>query len=334
MEMKAWLFFSLWALTSLAFLKLGFNALDRTHLSSSTPPFIMFLFKHAFAVSVSHSCDYTFAYCKHIRRPDDRYHSLMAIALSPVLVFTTLLGGPPSFCFIQAVFCFPIAGDPAFSRMLDDGICVAVDYFVKLTLLCFGGRTRFVPVPVLLIAAYTSTVWAAVSEERNEMLPDEENQSFLNHDNRKIERGTLVGFGVRIMMAAVLLWREDRNQSWWRRRILSGRRKLIEFMIGMVGTILFQNFFRLTTFDHVLAFLFLAVAWLGNLALLRAAGDFGVLNFLLGNVVVGCTVSQFGLRGTTWVAYGASVVLYGLRLKLQNLTLVDKGEHYPRVIVW
>ncbi|XP_011080963.1 uncharacterized protein LOC105164097 [Sesamum indicum] len=108
--------------------------------------------------------------------------------------------------------------------------------------------------------------------------------------------------------------------------------KLTEFAVGMVGTILFQNFFRLTSFNHVVAFLYFAVGWLANLALLRPSDDLGIFNFLLSNVVVGCTVSQFGLRPTTWLVYGGSILLFGLRLKIQALTLVDNGEE-DQVIV-
>ncbi|KAK4435327.1 hypothetical protein Salat_0696100 [Sesamum alatum] len=110
--------------------------------------------------------------------------------------------------------------------------------------------------------------------------------------------------------------------------------KFIEFAVAIGGTVLFQNFFRLTSFSQVAAFLYLAVAWVANLALLGVSGDLGVFNFLLGNVIVGCTVSQFGLRGTTWLAYGASLLLFGLRLKMESLTFENReGEQTP-VVLW
>lgn len=105
--------------------------------------------------------------------------------------------------------------------------------------------------------------------------------------------------------------------------------KLIEFAIGMAGAILFQNFFRLTSWDHVAAFLFFAVAWLGNLALLFCPHDLGFFNFLLGNVIVGFAVSQYGLR----MVY-ASVFLYVLRVKLELVCVVDRGEAKAAVVGW
>lgn len=114
----------------------------------------------------------------------------------------------------------------------------------------------------------------------------------------------------------------------WRKEILSrlGEKKmgkLIEFVVAMMHYS-FPEFFKLTSFNQVVAFLHLAVAWLANLALMQVSWDAGVFNFLLSNVVVGCTVSQFGLRGTSWLAYGASVLLYGLRIKVEPLCIVNR----------
>lgn len=44
---------------------------------------------------------------------------------------------------------------------------------------------------------------------------------------------------------------------------------------------------------------------------------------MLVNVVVGCTVTQFRLWSTTWIAYAASVLLYLLRVKLELVSIVD-----------
>lgn len=65
-----------------------------------------------------------------------------------------------------------------------------------------------------------------------------------------------------------------------------------------------------------MAFLNLAVAWLANMALMQVSCYVDVFNFLLSNVIVGCSASQLGLRLTTWLAYGASVLLYGLSSSL------------------
>ncbi|XP_075516028.1 uncharacterized protein LOC142550869 [Primulina tabacum] len=111
-------------------------------------------------------------------------------------------------------------------------------------------------------------------------------------------------------------------------------KKWVEFAFGMAGTILFQYFFRITSFHQVVTFLYLAVAWLAIIVLVSSSHDVGVFNSLLGNVLVGCTVSEYGLRGTTWIAYGAAVVLYGLKVKLESVALVDRAGKGARVVLW
>ncbi|GFP99294.1 hypothetical protein PHJA_002073500 [Phtheirospermum japonicum] len=330
MEINACLFFLFWAIISLTFLKLGFNALDRTDFSTSVSPVVMSIFKHAFATIVSHSSDHNFIQTKKVILHNDRYHIWTLF----LLVTYVSIGGP--ILIYLHIYNLAYSVDlyyRPFSIQSVAGVYLWSDLSLKLTMMCFGDRTKFIPMLSVLIGCYTSAVWAAMSDEERltELLPvaarDTVNSSFLRLRIEK--RGKLVQLGVQVLGALLL---HSENRSTWR-RILDERRKLIEFAVGMVGTILFQNFFRVTSFDHVLAFLYLAVSWLGNLALLQASGDFGFFNFLLGNVIVGCTVSQFGLRGTTWIVYGASILLYGLRLKLESMFLADRGES-AQVIVF
>lgn len=51
-------------------------------------------------------------------------------------------------------------------------------------------------------------------------------------------------------------------------KIMKRNENVVDFSIGMAGTILFQYFFRLSSFDHVVGFLYFAVAWLANLTVL------------------------------------------------------------------
>lgn len=62
----------------------------------------------------------------------------------------------------------------------------------------------------------------------------------------------------------------------------------------------------------------------------------GVFNFLLGNVIVGFTESQYGLRDATWITYGAALVLYGLRVMLKSVMLVNREGKEAGVleIIW
>ncbi|KAL3652670.1 hypothetical protein CASFOL_002351 [Castilleja foliolosa] len=321
MEINSCLFYLLWAIISLTFLKLGLNALDRTDLSSSVPPVVMFIFKHALATVVAHSVDYNFVQTKKAILHNDRYHIWTLV----LLVTNFAIGGHILFYLhiYNLAYCVELYYRPFSIQAVETRVYLWSDLILKVTMMCFGDGTKFVPMLAVLIGCYTSAVWAAISDDERLV----ESGSFFRLRIEK--RGKLVHVGVRVM-GTILLRSNDRS-TW--RRILDERRKLIEFAVGMVGTILFQHFFRLTSFDHVLAFLYLAVLWVGNLALVRASGDFGVFNFLLGNVIVGCTVSQFGLRGTTWIAYGSSVLLYGLRLKLESVFLEDRGERAGVIVL-
>lgn len=111
-------------------------------------------------------------------------------------------------------------------------------------------------------------------------------------------------------------------------------RQWVDFMVGTAVAIIFQNLFRITSFQQVVPFIYLAVAWLANTVLFWVSHDFGILDFLLGNVIVGCTASEDGLGGTTWVAYGVAVVLYGLRVKLESVELVHREGKGVRVVIW
>ncbi|KAK6137456.1 hypothetical protein DH2020_028813 [Rehmannia glutinosa] len=357
MEIPACWFFSFWALISITFLHLGFNALDKTGLSTSVSPAVMSFFKHSLAVSTCSSSSYVLIFRPRFKLAVERRYFWIAFGIihfllnnadetilwgllmyallnfsarllhffpvlkmiadrySLILNFTFFSGALfPWYIHFYTLINFMLIAVGEYYMSIERKTCIGIHMAIESSLFFIRGdeNTNFFPILVILISffvsafraafsgfePYTSVSWDPLSGDEcfREMVPVSENRS--------------TG-----------------------RRMLDERRKWIEFAVGMVGTILFQNFFRLTSFDHVLAFLYLAVSWLGNLALFRASSDLGVFNFLLGNVIVGCTVSQFGLRGTTWIAYGASILLYGLRLKLESLSLVDRGERAV-IILW
>ncbi|KAL0329792.1 UNVERIFIED_CONTAM: hypothetical protein Sradi_4965900 [Sesamum radiatum] len=130
-----------------------------------------------------------------------------------------------------------------------------------------GNGSKFFPTLVILISLFTSALWAALYG---------------------LDPLTCVSGDARFQNLLSLAGKRLTDTF----RVLKKTGKFIEFAVGIVGTVFFQNFFRLTLFSQVEAFLYLAVGWAANLALLGVSCDFGVFSFLLGNVIVGCTVSQ------------------------------------------
>ncbi|KAI3450650.1 hypothetical protein Pfo_007315 [Paulownia fortunei] len=59
------------------------------------------------------------------------------------------------------------------------------------------------------------------------------------------------------------------------------KRKIVEFGMGMMGSILFQNFVKLTSMEHVVAFICFAMVWLCSIVVIHPPTDFGILTFLL-----------------------------------------------------
>ncbi|GFP99297.1 hypothetical protein PHJA_002073800 [Phtheirospermum japonicum] len=327
MGIPAWIFFSLWAIISLTFLKLGFTSLSRTDLSTSVSPAVMSLLKHAFAISVCHSSNYALVYRPHLNINMVKHLMWIGNALNPLILWGSAVKNKWYYIYCASINLIAIVKERRLTALPEDHIGLNIDFVVKLSMYFIDRDQKLMPTLVLLTSIYTSAVWSVISDEeavfRAAMQKEKpwiwrEGESMVEHT---------VG-----LLCAVFM--EKPNSSVVKRMVYRWR-KLVRFGIGMVGTILFQSFFRLETFDHVVAFIYLAVAWLGNLAMLRPkGGDFGVFDFLLGNVVVGCTVSQFGVRGMTWIAFGAVFLLYGLRLKLEAVSLVNRRENYEsRILV-
>ncbi|KAL0329793.1 UNVERIFIED_CONTAM: hypothetical protein Sradi_4966000 [Sesamum radiatum] len=357
MEIPAWCFFSFSALVSVTFLHLGFYSLDKTDRSDSVSSVVMFLFQHFFAVSCCHSSSYALIFrpqSKHILKSrylwvlygsmrDTLYNGMAEGRLSGYCSYLVI-------CFLALVFRLSEVKSAAYEWWWISGhtfhdsqyfpwMCYPVSALMNFFIVPFGGcyltwkqkagmgihmalesslyvislnSTKFFPGLVILISLFTSALWAALS----------------GLDPLSCVSGDLFSGDVRFQNLLSLAGK--RLSATF--QVLTEKKtgKFIEFAVGMVGTVLFQNFFKLMSFSQVEAFLYLAVGWVANLALLGVSCDFGVFHFLLGNVIVGCTVSQFGLRGTTWLMYGASLLLFGLRLKLESLRFVNRGGEHAR----
>ncbi|KAL3635544.1 hypothetical protein CASFOL_020091 [Castilleja foliolosa] len=310
MAIPAWLYFSFWAITSLTFLKLGFNSLSKTDLSTTVPPAVMSLLKHAFAISVCHSSNYALVYRPHLNVNMVKHIYWIGNALNPLVLWGSAVKNKWYYIYCATINLFAIAKERNLTALPEDHIGLNVDFIVKLSMFFIDSDEKLMPTLVLLTSIYTSAVWAAIKDDEAvyRAAMEKERPMICLEGESTVEH--TVG-----LVCAVFSVKENSSVL---KRLVYRWRKLVVFGIGMVGTICFQSFFRLTTVDHVVAFLYLAVAWLGNLAMLQTkGGDLGVFDFLLGNAVVGCTVGQYGMRGTTWVAFGAACLLYGLRLGIE-----------------
>ncbi|KAK4435328.1 hypothetical protein Salat_0696200 [Sesamum alatum] len=285
MEIPAWSYFLFWATVGVIFSRLGFNALDKTEPSNSVFPLILSFFKHSLAIHSGYSSIHTFLFSPP-RQPINKWTLLYTVVMWIVIYYP----GRSQFwyfwvftlynfgCFFL-LMCIPLAST---QEGPDYKTALIVHLAVGSSMVLVGDWKKFLPCAVSSIGLLISVSCLAMSE----------NETF-HKLLRLVARANNV----------VLRLKEKRSG------------KLTDFAIGMMGTILFQSFFRLTSFNHVVAFLYFAVAWLANLALVRPSDDLGIFSFLLSNVIVGCTVSQFGLRATTWLVYGGSLLLFGLRLK-------------------
>ncbi|WMV35778.1 hypothetical protein MTR67_029163 [Solanum verrucosum] len=106
-------------------------------------------------------------------------------------------------------------------------------------------------------------------------------------------------------------------------------RKIMKFALGLVGIILFQYFFRSPSTHQLVGFLFVTMAWLGNLAMVQPSTDLGIFNFLLVNACLSCAVDHFNLGIRTWLVFAACILLYFLREKLDSVTLRYDRRYRP-----
>ncbi|PIN07063.1 hypothetical protein CDL12_20375 [Handroanthus impetiginosus] len=358
MEIPAWIFFSFWALTGAGSLFLGIEALDKTGLPNSISPVIMSLFRHFLAISVCHSSTYALVFRPKLNISVEKYYLWASFAVFPV-IFSRM--ADESFAWY-----FPIYSLINLFVLLRYFLPEMNGYFFEDYLYKRSAVIAFFPL-LYFFSRGESFGWYFSLYISNFMIifqffflaASEENMGLFIHfaamSSLFLIRGkTKYHFPILVLffsfltsVAQAAISGDERFQKWLPaaaagenrivlelKKLIKRYGKVIEFAIGIGGTIIFQNFFRLTSFDHVVAFLYFTVAWLANLVLLLLNHDLGIFNFFLSNVIVGCTVSQFGLRGTTWVVYGASVLLYSLRLKLVALSLVTRAQNEAVLLVW
>lgn len=357
MEIPASIFFGIWSNVGVLSLYLGFTALHNVDLPASVSPAVLFLFKHFLAVSASHSSMRTLVFNTKLRIHVLTYCALFSLIFAPI-AFLSLTGVALAVSFkiysLVNAFVLIFVFLPWKKRALDD------EYFMYLSL-------GFIVVPLLLVLGrsngsedwFLMCVFVSIA---NFFVIHQPSYNAVDLEESCLQFHFMAMFHLLLTtqlspvlvllpsfltcVAHAAISGDERFQRWlpWavleHNRILSGMKRVveknanvIEYSVGMGGTILFQYFFRLTTFDQVVAFLYFAVAWLANLAVLLSPGDFGVFNFFLSNVIVGCTVSQFGVGWTTWIAYAASLLLYVLRVKLELLCVVRR-EGKPAVVTW
>ncbi|KAG5602834.1 hypothetical protein H5410_034204 [Solanum commersonii] len=105
--------------------------------------------------------------------------------------------------------------------------------------------------------------------------------------------------------------------------------KIMKFALGMVGTILFQYYFKSPSTHQLVAFLCYTVAWFGNLAMVQPSTDLGIFNFLLVNACLSCAVGLYNLNIGTWLVFTACILLHFLREKLGSVTLRYDRRYRP-----
>ncbi|XP_027184617.1 uncharacterized protein LOC113782874 [Coffea eugenioides] len=99
-------------------------------------------------------------------------------------------------------------------------------------------------------------------------------------------------------------------------------RKIFEIILGCLGTVFVQYYFKAKSIPLMLSFLSLAIAWLGNLANVQRCTDFGIFHFLV-TASLECAVSLFGLHFHTFLVVAAGIFLMVLRLKIVEVEFVS-----------
>ncbi|KAH6835316.1 hypothetical protein C2S53_000521 [Perilla frutescens var. hirtella] len=366
MEIPAWLFFSFWALTSITFLHLAINALDQTHLSKSVSPLVIFSLKHSLAISSCCSSNYALRYRPHeevrshyllmlyvilcavfstitdgimLRRILTNFFArllYLMIPVLPALLFLSKIISKILLCFkiLQyALLLYSLAGAifPIIVKFVSTVFSVQFLCYLPIFLIVLLWHLsieflRFSWIFCVLLLDVILSCGTGDSYSKPEtkariavLMISEISLFFVSVENTKFSP-ILVLF-VSHSISANLVALGERVVA------TSKMRKVIEFGVGIAGAIVFHNLFKSTSsFKEVEAFFYLAVMWLANLTLLGFPFDFAIFDFLVCNMVVaGCVVSELGL---TLLAYAAAaLLLFGLRLKLESLTLeYEEGD--------
>lgn len=391
MEIPAWLFFSFWALTSITFLHLSFNAFHQTHLSISVSPLVTFLLKHSLAISSCCSSNYALKHRPYEAGCPNYLLMFLYVILSCVLTTTTdgiFLRGVLD-AFVARLLSSMLPMVPTLHFFLEK-ISEILQYFkfIRTSLLLYSLGAMILPITcslikigllslLVLIVKFVSTIFSlkflcnapvftiglvwhlsvvflqiswhfSVSlldiiltlgtgdyystpemKARVAILMFLEISLFFVSTEFSPILVIFVSHSISAVLAALSRSGDERLKEFLHAAVMvkeSKMRRLVEFGVGIVGTIVFHYLFTLTSLNEVAALLYLAVMWLANLTLLGFPVDCGVFDFLLCNVVVGGVV--VASSAATGVAYGGgALVLFGLRLKMESLTLeYEEGD--------
>lgn len=301
MEIPAKYFFWIWGVISFTFLKFGLDAIKKTKLSISVSPVVMSLFEFSLIVASGYSFTYAVTFHPRVKISIDKH----------VIVFMILLNTLVSIAYLNLLI-FAVNGFSAlFFFFFESHFTIDAIIAIKIIVLAlvfiivfFADKLMFAAGVMLMILSLVSPYWKEDARDK------------------WLQCQYLLPVSVTDPTARIIfIFSKSKVQRW------------VEFVVGMLGSIVFQNFFRITSFHEVAAFLFFAVSWLANTVLVLVSHDLGVLNFLLGNVIIGCTVSEYGLRGASWIAYGAAVVLYGLRVKLESVEVENRVGQETQVVI-
>ncbi|KAL3652669.1 hypothetical protein CASFOL_002350 [Castilleja foliolosa] len=357
MKIPAWWFFWFWSLISITSLHLCFISLDQTNLSNSLSPVIISVFKHSLAVFTCSSSSYALIFRPGSKLSVEWRYFWICIGIicalanySPSGDITTgdaFLCGPilcALLCFVARLRLWPPL------KTVVDRYWVIVAFTLFLNSALFSWYLHvFTLVNVLMVVTLRADCLSREAMIGTGIHMAIESSLFIIDGEKTTFYPVIVMF-VSFLISALraglyglepmtmVTWEPGPNDKGFLELLLVASKgyvtfsafmatkigKVVGFAVGMAGSVLFQSFVGLTSLDHVVAFIYLEVMWVANVALLGICGDFGVLNFLIGNVILGCTASQFGLGCTTWLAYGSSLVLYGLRLYLASVAFESR----------
>lgn len=299
-------------LLNILYLSLGFRILTKTGLLNSISPVVMTFFKYFSAILTCHSSAWAFIYRSSFKR---RY------------LFLSLLAVAMQFGKLSPFFCYANDASPLFFYAVDlfwtvrmnnstERKAVILFWSGQIYLSNLGHHMNFSWNLVLFISIITTASRAMFTSTIKPL-------SASSLPLSSVAKLLLVDDTIKNLLP-IALARITNISSLLREKKMT--LKIIKYAIGLGGTVIFQNFFRLTTFSQVMGFFGLAIAWYANLCLIHIHDDFGVLNFLLGNMVVGSAVNQNELGILTWLTCGLCIYFYVLRLILKSTVSCDIPE--------
>ncbi|KAL7115911.1 hypothetical protein ACP275_04G210400 [Erythranthe tilingii] len=293
MEIPALLYFSCWSIITATFLSLGFKSLNHHEQINNKPhfsPLVIFLLQRFLTTSVCHSSTYALVHRPHSIKTSLTSHlKLTLIGFSLPSYLYFISGRPIQLHLILAYAFLLITIHFFFIGEEEVDFGLYVDFLVRLTVFSLTLDKRDRFFPVFVAAVSLFTAGLSAA--------------MFDVDNRE----TAVGGSTE----------------------MEKRMKYVGIGCSILAGVVFQVFLRIKLFGDVVGFLCLGVAWVGCVAMVMPCRDFGVLDWFVGNVLVGC-VNEFGLYGPTWFAYAASVVLFVLHPKVRAVRYVPGRD----VILW